>query len=113
VKNIFAIYKYLNKYIYISVRNGFGVPNSQEILDKIFSYLIVKENISDINIYENFSDYINPELILKFKNWCNEQEKQEKQEKETNEKETNEKETHEKDLIKSNISWANIVSKKK
>lgn len=80
--SIFAIYEHDGKFI--SVNGGFGScsgcdafitdseeirDHSQERLDKIFSRLIINENINDINIHGNHREYTHPELVSKFNIW--------------------------------------------
>lgn len=85
---IFAIYEYpdnsdnSDEYSgkFISIRGGscsgcdaFITYNphehSQDMLNKVFSQLIIYENIDEINVHGYSPEYTHPELISKFENW--------------------------------------------
>jgi hypothetical protein len=68
---LFVIYKYKNKYIYISANFGSCevcdfYPYNSELLNKSFNSLIICNNIDNINIHIKDSKYTHTELVKLF-----------------------------------------------
>lgn len=119
--SIFAVYEYSGKFI--SVKGGFGscevcdgLPDSQERLNKIFSHLMINENINEINIHGNHPEYTHHELVSKFNTWKGGyaplrqiEVKEEIKEEEVVKAEV----VAEVDIKEIKKTWAEIVSKKK
>lgn len=116
--SIFTVYEYNDKFI--SVKEEFGscdycyeLPDSQERLDKIFSHLVINENINDINIHGNHPEYTHPELMGKFNTWKEIYHQNYEKIKETKQNEQINVKLQEIKELNFKESWADIVSKKK